>query len=60
MLFHVATPSLGGQLMFGIKIYMPWNNLGCLGFQVGDRFYMDFYIRPAWACYFRIGESRYT
>ena len=27
-----------------MKVYLPWNNLGCLGFRVG-RFYIDFY-RP--------------
>lgn len=36
-----------------IRLLMPWNNLGCLGVQVG-RFYADIYTRP-WARWPRLG-----
>lgn len=42
------------------RIYMPWNNLGCLGFRVG-RFYVDIFRNPFFGVFFHDGKgNRYT
>lgn len=46
--------------MFGIRIYLPWNNLGCLGLRIGSRFYTDVYTSPCWGWYVNINGHRYT
>jgi hypothetical protein len=40
-------------------IYMPWNNLGCLGIKITNRFYADIHRSPSWQLYWRINEYRY-
>jgi hypothetical protein len=29
-----------------IHFYTPWDNLGCLGVQIGYRFYADIFVKP--------------
>ena len=44
-----------------IKIYMPWNNLGCLGLAIGRHVYLDIYTlsgKPA-GVFCRVGFARY-
>jgi hypothetical protein len=37
-----------------MRIYWPWNNLGCLGLRIG-RFYADIYSRRGWGARFPFG-----
>lgn len=39
------------------RIFMPWNNLGCLGFRHGQ-FYMDAFAVPYWGVFIVKGGTR--
>lgn len=41
-----------------VKVYWPWNNLGCLGFKIG-RVYVDFFTRPYWGGFVNTGQSMF-
>lgn len=51
---------LTGDADMKCQVYMPWNNLGCLGVQIGDWFYADTYLKPTWGVYVRINHNCYT
>lgn len=43
-----------------MKIYMPWNNLGCLGLSIGKRVYMDiFHSWGLWGIFANVNGKQY-
>jgi len=42
-----------------VLVFMPWNNLGCLGLKITKHFYVDFFKSPYFGSYCRIGNRRY-
>jgi hypothetical protein len=40
-----------------MRILLPHNNLGCLGFRIG-RFYFDIYRRPCWGIFIKTPTQR--
>ncbi len=46
-----------------MKVFLPWNNLGCLGIKIGRNFYCDFFVRPYFGMYISrtttVGKYRY-
>ena len=40
-----------------IRVYMPWQNLGCFGVRVG-RFYVDLFISPYVGIFYTNGRTR--
>jgi hypothetical protein len=43
-----------------IKVYLPWENLGCLGVRLGNAFYADIYRTPYIGVFIRYKENRYN
>jgi len=41
-----------------IRLYFPWNNLGCFGLKIGNWFYGDIYFSPYFGAYWRIKNIR--
>jgi hypothetical protein len=43
-----------------VRIYSPTYNLGCFGIKFSDTIYFDFYKKPSFGMYLRVGKYHYT